>query len=49
MTTELKSVLPGGTKHKALLKDYLKLQHDLGGVGASKKAAEAIIKLAEHQ
>ena len=49
MTTELKAILPGGAKHKTLMQDYLKLQHDLGGVGASNKAAQAIIKLAEHK
>ena len=49
MTTELKAILPSGTKHQTLMQDYLKLQQDLGGVGASNKAAQAIIKLAEQK
>ncbi len=45
VTQELNAVLPGGNKHLNLMQDYQKLRTDLGGEGASLKAAEAILKL----
>jgi len=40
---ELKLILPNGTKHAQLIKDYDDLIQLLGDGGASKKAAEAVI------
>ena len=45
VTDELKAVLPGGSKHQGLMSDYQKLRADLGGEGASNKAANAIWEL----
>ena len=47
VTDELKAVLPGGNKHQRLMHDYQTLRTDLGGEGASEKAAEAIIGLSK--
>jgi lipid-A-disaccharide synthase len=43
---ELEAILPGGTKREKMLNDYIELKQVLGGVGASKRAAAEIIKLA---
>ena len=41
---ELKEILPGGSKHQTLLENYQKLPALLGGKGASRRAAEIIVK-----
>ncbi len=46
VTNELNAVLKGGNKHEKLMADYAQLKHDLGGIGASTKAANVIYNLA---
>jgi lipid-A-disaccharide synthase len=45
VTDELNAVLPSGRKHHDLMNDYKKLSADLGGEGASNKAADAVLEL----
>lgn len=45
LETELKAILIGGTKREKMLADYIELNRLLGGAGASRKAAEAIVQL----
>jgi lipid-A-disaccharide synthase len=49
LTYEFNSVLPGGSKHQRMMNDYAELQQQLGGVGASARAADEIIKLSSKQ
>lgn len=46
---ELDAVLPNGSSHKRLMDDYEELQELLGGVGASNRAADVVIKLADRK
>jgi len=42
--SELRSVLPGGEKHAALMEDYKKLADAVGGAGCSSRVAEDMVK-----
>ncbi len=44
IAAELEAILPKGHKHEKLLADYSTLKQRLGGVGASRKAAESLLK-----
>jgi lipid-A-disaccharide synthase len=44
MTEELRAILVGGSKREQILADYKILREQLGGSGASDKAAQAILK-----
>ena len=48
LKTEL-SLLLEGEKRNQMLSDFNKLRRKLGGVGASEKAAEAVIELLKKQ
>lgn len=47
LTKELNAILPNGNERERMMSDYAELRKILGGVGASKKAANEIIRLAQ--
>jgi lipid-A-disaccharide synthase len=42
---ELKAILPGGEKRQKMLDDYEEMRHIIGPAGASRRAAEIMVKL----
>lgn len=43
LVTELRAVLPGGSRHSTLLQKYAQLRERVGQAGASERAGEAIV------
>ena len=41
----LKAILPGGEKRQKMLDDYEEMRHIIGPAGASRRAAEIMVKL----
>jgi lipid-A-disaccharide synthase len=47
--SELKAILPGGSKRGKILEDYKKLREILGPAGASERVAEDMVKALRHE
>jgi lipid-A-disaccharide synthase len=45
LVSELKAILPGGSKRERILKDYNKVREILGPAGASQRVAEDMVKV----
>jgi lipid-A-disaccharide synthase len=45
LVSELKAILPGGSKRERILKDYNKVREILGPAGASERVAEDMVKV----
>ena len=45
LVSELKAILPGGSKREKILKDYNKVREILGPAGASERIAEDMVKV----
>jgi lipid-A-disaccharide synthase len=43
--SELKAILPGGSKRERILKDYNKVREILGPAGASERVAEDMVRV----
>jgi lipid-A-disaccharide synthase len=49
LVSELKAILPGGSKRGKILEDYKKLREILGPAGASERVAEDMVKALRHE
>jgi lipid-A-disaccharide synthase len=49
LVSELKAILPGGSKREKILEDYKKLREILGPAGASERVAEDMVKALRHE
>jgi lipid-A-disaccharide synthase len=45
LVSELKAILPGGSKREKILEDYNKVREILGPAGASERVAEDMVKV----
>lgn len=48
LVSELKAILPGGSKREKILEDYNKVREILGPAGASERVAEDMVKVLRH-
>jgi len=48
LVSELKAILPGGSKREKILVDYKKIREKLGPAGASRRVAEDMVKVLRH-
>jgi lipid-A-disaccharide synthase len=48
LVSELKAILPGGSKREKILEDYNKVREILGPAGASQRVAEDMVKVLRH-
>ncbi len=49
LVSELKAILPGGSKREKILEDYNKVREILGPAGASQRIAEDMVKVLRHE
>jgi lipid-A-disaccharide synthase len=48
LVSELKAILPGGSKREKILNDYIKVREILGPAGASERIAEDMVRVLRH-